>query len=157
MILRKRLQGILDTMRDGSQLTGTIKKPLSKNRKGHYKIPGDDLLSHASLPRSTIGATRLNFRVRDGIGCNSCAMITGENFRELMQIFNRSKKIDKAFRPISTTQLNTLLYLHLWPINVVVYNEPYYQKIGRTNLRTGFALICFQRLSFPNIATQRCF
>ena len=91
-------------------------------------IPGDYLLSHASLPRSTIGATGLNFRVRDGIGCNSCAMITGENFRELMQIFNRSKKIDKAFRPISTTQLNTLLYLHLWPINVVVYNEPYYHK-----------------------------
>ena len=120
-------------------------------------IPGDYLLSHASLPRSTIGATGLIFRVRDGIGCNSCAMITGENFRELMQIFNRSKKIDKAFRPISTTQLNTLLYLHLWPINVVVYNEPYYQMIGRTNLRTGFALICFQRLSFPNVATQRCF
>jgi len=44
----------------------------------------------------------------------------------------------------------------LWPINVVVYNEPYYQMIGRTNLRTGFALICFQRLSLPNIATLRC-
>ena len=41
-------------------------------------IPGDYLLSHASLPRSTIGATGLNFRVRDGIGCNSCAIVTGE-------------------------------------------------------------------------------
>ena len=45
-----------------------------------------------------------------------------------MKTFNRSKKIDKAIRLISTTQLNTLLHLHLWPINVVVYNEPYYHK-----------------------------
>ena len=36
---------------------------------------GDDLLSHV-LRRSTIGATVLNFRVRDGIGCFTCAMIT---------------------------------------------------------------------------------
>ena len=36
---------------------------------------GDDLLSH-SLSCSTIGATMLNFRVRDGIGCFIGAMIT---------------------------------------------------------------------------------
>lgn len=36
---------------------------------------GDDLLSHA-LRRSTIGATVLNCRVRDGTGCFTCAMIT---------------------------------------------------------------------------------
>ena len=121
------------------------------------KVPGNDLLSHAGFPRSTIGATGLNFRVRDGIGCNTCAIVAEEKFRELMRIFKWSKKIDKAIRLISTTQLNILLHLHLWPINVVVYNESYYQMIGRTNLRSGFALICFQRLSFPNIATQRCF
>ncbi len=55
--------------------------------------------------------------------------------------------IGKAIRYISTTRLNTLLYLHLWPINVVVYNEPYYLTVGRSNLGIGFALICFQRLS----------
>ena len=55
-------------------------------------------------------------------------LLSPKKIRELMKTFNRSKKIDKAIRLISTTQLNTLLYLHLWPINVVVYNEPYYHK-----------------------------
>ena len=36
---------------------------------------GDDLLSHA-LRRSTMGATALNGRVRDGTGCFARAMIT---------------------------------------------------------------------------------
>ena len=36
---------------------------------------GGDLLSHA-LRRSTIGATVLNGRVRDGTGCFTCAMTT---------------------------------------------------------------------------------
>ena len=36
---------------------------------------GSDLLSHA-LRRSTISATALNGRVRDGIGCFAGAMIT---------------------------------------------------------------------------------
>ena len=36
---------------------------------------GDDLLSHV-LRRSTIGATALNGRVRDGTGCFARAMIT---------------------------------------------------------------------------------
>ena len=36
---------------------------------------GSDLLSHA-LRRSTIGAAVLNCRVRDGIGCFTCAMTT---------------------------------------------------------------------------------
>ena len=49
-----------------------------QNEKGLIKVPGDDLLSHASYPRSTIGAVGLNFRVRDGFGCDSYAMITGE-------------------------------------------------------------------------------
>ena len=36
---------------------------------------GGDLLSHV-LRRSTIGATALNFRVRDGIGCLARAVAT---------------------------------------------------------------------------------
>ena len=36
---------------------------------------GGDLLSHV-LRRSTIGATALNCRVRDGIGCFARAIIT---------------------------------------------------------------------------------
>lgn len=55
----------------------------------------------------------------------------------------------KRKRSISTSRLNTLLYLHLKPINVVVFHGP------KSNLGLGFALICFQHLSIPNIATQR--
>src|SRR5215467_10124916 len=59
---------------------------------------------------------------------------------------------DQAERVISTPELNTLLCLHPEPINVVVYHDP----SGRTHLGIGLALRCFQRLSFPNIATQHC-
>jgi len=42
--------------------------------------------------------------------------------------------------------------LHLPPINVVIYHG----SSGKSNLVVGFPLICFQRLSFPDMATQRC-
>ena len=53
---------------------------------------------------------------------------------------------------ISTTRLNTLLCLHLSPINVVIFNE----AITIPNLGDCFALRCFQRLSIRNIVTRRC-
>lgn len=46
--------------------------------QGFQKIPGNDLLFHAGLPRSTIGAIGLNCRVRDENGCFPYAMITGK-------------------------------------------------------------------------------
>ncbi len=58
----------------------------------------------------------------------------------------------QAQRAISTTRLRTLLPLHLWPINVVISHGP----LKKSHLVAGFALICFQRLSNPDIATQRC-
>ena len=58
------------------------------------------------------------------------------------------RKINKS---ISTSWLNTLLCLHLEPIKVIVYNQSM-----KPNLEDSFALICFQRLSKPKIATQRC-
>ena len=42
-------------------------------------IPGNDLLSHTGLPCSTIGAERLNFRVRNGNGCGPFAIKTGNS------------------------------------------------------------------------------
>jgi len=58
--------------------------------------------------------------------------------------------IIKSFsRAISTSRLKSLLTLHLKPINLVIFQGPAH-SLGR-----GFALICFQRLSFPNIATRR--
>jgi hypothetical protein len=64
----------------------------------------------------------------------------------------------QASRPISTSQLNGLPHLHLWPINLVVYKGSLvHPKVeGIPHLEGGFALRCIQRLSFPDIATQRC-
>ena len=47
-------------------------------------------------------------------------MVGGEGFspRHLQFFYGQ------ASRPISTGQLNTLLYLHTQPINVVVFNGP---------------------------------
>ena len=52
---------------------------------------------------------------------------------------------------ISSSQLNASRRLHLSPINLVIYKE-----FIIPNLEACFALICFQRLSEPNIATERC-
>ena len=57
-----------------------------------------------------------------------------------------------SLRVISTTRLRTLPHFHLWPINVVVSHDP----LKKSHLVVGFALICFQRLSLPDVATQQC-
>ena len=49
---------------------------------------GGDLLSHV-LRRSTIGATALNFRVRDGIGCFARAMATRPEKKQGRDFFSR--------------------------------------------------------------------
>ena len=54
--------------------------------RAFLNIPGNDLLSHASLLRSTIGAIGLNFRVRDGIVCFPYAKATGKNLWKLGQV-----------------------------------------------------------------------
>ena len=59
-------------------------------------------------------------------------------------------------RRISIGQLNTLLCLHLRPINVIVYDAPYSSRDERSYLRGSFTLRCFQRLSRPDVATQLC-
>ena len=64
-----------------------------------------------------------------------------------------------AVRQISTGQLSAFMYtrLHLRPINLLVLEVPYSLEGDRmAHLGDGFPLRCFQRLSFTNIATQRC-
>jgi hypothetical protein len=141
---------------------------------------GGDLLSHV-LRRSTIGVVALNGRVRDGIGCfaaavttkpgkspGTCGISRGSRHRFCSKLFfcvcacwrkawgfppdHAVSGSDQANRAISTSQLNALLRLHLWPIDVVVYHGPQ----GRPSFEGGFPLRCLQRLSCPNIATQHC-
>ena len=120
---------------------------------GLLKI-GGYLLSHI-LRCSTIGATVLNGRVRDGIECFTRAITTKFKKTHLwntLKILIPSTRSYQAYRVISTSQLNALLRLHLWPIEVVVFHYPQ----GRPCFEGGFPLRCFQRLSCPNLATQRC-
>ena len=126
---------------------------------------GGDLLSHV-LRRSTIGATALNGRVRDGIGCFARAMATRPGKKrsalrlspQVVQVMLRKKAglsssgSNQAYRAISTGQLNALLRVHLRPIDVVVFHG----SSGIPCFEGGFTLRCLQRLSCPFIATQHC-
>ncbi len=62
-------------------------------------------------------------------------------------------KFPNRNRTISTPRLNTLLCLHLVPINVIIS----YVSQTIPYLEAGFPLRCFQRLSIPDIATGQCF
>ena len=120
---------------------------------GLLKI-GGYLLSHI-LRCSTIGATVLNGRVRDGIECFTRAITTKFKKTQLkihIKFLIPSTRSYQAYRVISTSQLNALLRLHLWPIEVVVYHYPQ----GRPCFEGGFPLRCFQRLSRPHLATLLC-
>src|SRR5215211_4836985 len=109
----------------------------------------DSLIStyRSSFRLSTADATTLSeFCLRSFVSS------VGWN-RDQRSRLQRNRKVnDQAERVISTPELNTLLCLHPEPINVVVYHDP----SGRSHLGIGLALRCFQRLSFPNIATQHC-
>ena len=114
-----------------------------------------------SFPPSIIGAKELNFCVRDGNRCSLSAIVTGFlllkllpcTFKTEYHIYISHTRFFllnhwSSVRPISTSQLNTLLHLHLRPINVIVSHGSYHNW-GRSFLVGGFALRCFQRLSRP--------
>ena len=128
--------------------------------------PGAGLLSPI---KSIISARELNFWVREGIRCDLSARSTQtlhSNFKfpekswqfdyisskQLPACAGRSQSQFLWLNVvISTPRLNTLLCLHLKPIKLIVYKWPI-----KSNLGDSFTLICFQRLSKPNIATLRC-
>ena len=67
------------------------------------------------------------------------------------------QKSDQAARPISIGPLNGLLRLHAQPINPVVCRGSLgILRSGKPYLGRSLALRCFQRLSLPHMATQRC-
>ena len=59
-------------------------------------------------------------------------------------------------RPISSSQLHTLLHFHLCPIHLVVFKGSYFFMNGISHLEGGFTLRCLQRLSLPGLATLPC-
>src|SRR4051794_40203662 len=63
----------------------------------------------------------------------------------------------EAARPISSGRLSVLLRVDRHPIDLVIYEGPLEAlRPGSADLGAGFPLICFQRLSWPHIATRRC-
>src|SRR4029453_15554649 len=87
-----------------------------------------------SLPPSTIGAGGLNFRVRNGNGCDPSAMATdtccqcAPSRRDALSeisIASTNVIVDPSPRPISTGRLHVLPRFHLRPINVMICHGPY--------------------------------
>ena len=123
-----------------------------------------------SHPTTIVGARVLNFCVRDGnrwthtpINTNYSGYTLKTEHRNFILLFITRLSLSllasncrSSPRLISTSQLHTLPCFHLWPINDIVYVEPYSIKDERSYLRGSFTLRCFQRLSRPYIATQLC-
>ena len=81
-----------------------------------------------------------------------CRMARSSGPDRMSSRTSRPQAVMSSFRTISTGQLHALPRFHIQPINVVVY----YGSIGRTSFEVSFPLRCFQRLSFPYLATQHC-
>ena len=129
-------------------------------RPGVVIYPGNDLLSHPvtrAVPSALEGLTSV-FGMGTGVTPPpwSPGTVNPTN-REGGEEPGKNGIYGQAARPISTGKLNPFLGLHLRPINLVIFEGPLGGlRHGRPDLEVGFPLRCFQRLSRPNIATQRC-
>ena len=117
------------------------------------------------LDPSTIGAGGLNFRVRNGNGCDPSAMATETCCQGSAAKLRRSSLrnsiastnfiVDPSPRPISTGRLNTLLCLHLRPINVMVCHGPYLvDPVGNLILERASYLDAFSTYPFRRSLTS---
>ena len=124
-----------------------------------------------SLPRSTIGAEGLSFRVRNGAGrfpfamtavtlwrCTSIGVPTASrephSGRKQAEIFGCSQVIGLLV-PVSFTCLSfTLPHPAYQPSSLAGSLSG--QAPWKPHLEAGFPLRCFQRLSLPNVANQPC-
>ena len=64
--------------KQATEVAAACRRGPAAGRKKHPGLVSDVLLSHG-LPRSTIGARGLNFRVRNGTGCASPAMVADQS------------------------------------------------------------------------------
>ena len=170
--------------RRNGRVPPTKKRPARhrKHRTGRRKNGWQRRTLPPGCPSSTIRAAGLNFRVRDGIGCDPCAVATNqegavrgetrpavgadspgtarvEGRTCLMSVLEvRRRMAGQACRAISTARLHVSPRFHLPPINVLVSHGPSRtpKGPGSTHLGGGFPLRCFQRLSLPDVATRRC-
>ena len=133
----------------------TKKAPALEAAGAFRAIFGSGLLSHMTLC-SIISDGELNYRVRNGVGCTLSSMATKEILSNIITRDGRNFSRKQDARAISTGQLHASRRFHLQPIDEVVYLGPSGLASGRTYLKAGFPLRCFQRLSLPHIATLLC-
>ena len=150
-------------IRHRTGLRPTTKDPRERGPR-QYEIRRRPTLP-GSLPPSTIGAGGLNFRVRNGNGCDPAAMATeiccqtgAPSWRSALEdsIASTNIIVDPSPRPISTGRLNTLPCVHLRPINVVVYHGPYLvNPVGNLILERASHLDAFSAYPFRRSLTSR--
>lgn len=150
-------------------------------RNGHPALGGhfvEEVRRCPTLPQgppcSTIGAERLSFRVRNVTGrfplamaaetllmfqkpTTTISLLCSRPYIENHSVDASTKNgVLSSHRLISTGQLHALLRFHIRPINPVVWLGASHPKVWKSHLEAGFPLRCFQRLSIPNVANQRC-
>ena len=107
----------------------------------------------------------LNYCVRYGYRWNHLGIVTRYSLFlfERYQSFKTTQKITLlqvifffklSSRHISTSTLHSLLNFYSWPINLVIFKVSFKLSLRETHLKASFTLRCFQRLSFPDVATQ---
>ena len=110
-------------------------------------------------------------RAKDRLGPKAERSKLGNNARGVVRLLNSieyygirrgapgaaSKFYGQAERAISTGKLSKSPCLHFLPIKQVIFLCPSLPlRVGRSHLGECFPLICIQRLSQPNFATQPC-
>src|SRR5699024_11916143 len=84
--------------------------------------------------------------------------IEGCTFKTAHMLTFYDESFDLTFwsspRPISSSQLHTLLYFHPCPIYLVVFKGSYFLMNGIFHLERCFTLRCLQRLSLPVLSTR---
>ena len=100
---------------------------------------------------STIGATGLNFSVRNGKRCTPALSSPLISLHTMSKVGTLRCSVGSC-RAISTARL-----CHLWPYTCgLSTSSSLTALIWKPHLGAGFALRCFQCLSLPYIATLRC-
>ena len=122
--------------------------------------------------RSTIGAEELNDRVRDGNGCDLLARATApkgisfsgsllnRGFASNVPASDQLPFLERMVKPHGLlVSVSSRHYCPYTPDLSTSWSTRGLQSgcpEGNSHLGVGFPLRCFQRLSLPNIATQRC-
>ena len=115
---------------------------------------GSALLSRGVTP-TTIGAEELNCCVRHGNRCDLFA--TATTSLEGMNLQNWIRNVDQRYRE----DLDGLVSVcctcrHASTPDLSTSSSQRHLYKGKSHLKGGFMLRCFQHLSRPHVATQRC-